>query len=476
MRIKLLKWNFRIGLKFVSALVVQLILIVGIHQQATQGTNSVPPTRRVNVPYLQDLPFEPAIFWFGQVDPSHNSIDARLWYYEDTLRIVFHIIDRLHWQDPSGIVANLTNWDSLSLYLDLDGNVGSYPDANAYRLDVQLGGLKATYRGNGTAWISSPLTYSVDTAWRGPQGPNSGVDGKGWQVDFYIPFSSLGLSSQPPVGTVWGLGVVLHDRDDVSGSNIIHTEWPETLDQNIPGSWGQMSFGKATYTPPVNTREGETMIRHRNNDANVVDGAVGGHTICGDNLDHWTEWGDANYAGYTQFNVQNQWDVSDWPCFSKFFVTFPLDSIPSNKVIISATLTMTLFGNAGGGNWGDPPDSYIQVLTVGEDWDEATLSWNNAPLAVENISGTWVYPRDYSVPDQPYHWDISKAVHQAYLAGEPLRLAVYSADGEMHSGKYFWTSDVQDYDAAMRPTLHVVWGNVCSPPDCQFIYLPAILR
>jgi len=26
-------------------------------------------------------------------------------------------------------------------------------------------------------------------------------------------------------------------------------------------------------------------------------------------------------------NVQNQSDISDWPCFSKYYVTFPLDAV-----------------------------------------------------------------------------------------------------------------------------------------------------
>ena len=36
--------------------------------------------------------------------------------------------------------------------------------------------------------------------------------------------------------------------------------------------------------------------------------------------------------------------------------------------------------------------SYIQVLTVAEDWNEATLTWNNAPMAERNVAGTWVDP------------------------------------------------------------------------------------
>ena len=141
----------------------------------------------------------------------------------------------------------------------------------------------------------------------------------------------------------------------------------------------------------------------------MVDAAVGGHTTCGNDGDNkWINWGNTNYAGYDQFNIQNQWDISDWPCFSKFYITFPLNKLPPGKVIVSGTLTMYLFGGSGGGIWGDPPNSYIQVLTVGEDWNEATVTWNNAPLAKENISGTWVMPADPAAtwPGVPYTWDV----------------------------------------------------------------------
>ena len=139
---------------------------------------------------------------------------------------------------------------------------------------------------------------------------------------------------------------------------------------------------------------------------------------------------------------------------------------------------MHLFGNSGQESQEDPPVSYIQVLRISDDWDEATITWNNAPLAVENISGTWVYPRDHSLPDQQYNWDVSQAVNAAYLAGEPLRLALYSADDEYHTGKYFWSSDVADWNATARPTLRVVWGVPCDSVgvECHFSYIPAIFR
>ena len=150
--------------------------------------------------------------------------------------------------------------------------------------------------------------------------------------------------------------------------------------------------------------------------------------------------------------------MADWPCFSKFYITFPLDKIPPGKVILSAALTLNFFGNAGGGQWGPPPKSLIQVFTVGQDWDKSTINWNNAPQAIENVSRAWVYPISSWPPDVPYHWDLSYAVNQAYQAGIPLRLALYSADYPRHTGKYFWSSQVGDWDANSRPTLDITVG------------------
>ena len=104
----------------------------------------------------------------------------------------------------------------------------------------------------------------------------------------------------------------------------------------------------------------------------------------------------------------------------------------------------------------------------------STLTWNNAPLAIENISGTWVHPIKQQGLDDVYHWNVSQAVIDAYNSGKPLRLALYSADGEYHTGKYFWSSDASDWNARERPTLQVNLGTPCDAPGtfCRFQYLP----
>jgi hypothetical protein len=471
--IYLLKRYFNHRALVSCVLTVLVLSIISIGPRTTYATdNLTTPVRWVNISNLEGVPFTPAVFWFGQVTPTSNHANVRVWYYNSQIKVVVHIIDRRLWYDPAQSLAEMTKWDAVSLYLDLDGIVGGVPDKNAYLFQSQLD-FQAGYRGNGTGWQVTSIPFSTDTGWRGNY-PNDNIDDKGWQVEFTIPFTSLGLSKAPSKGSIWGLAVVVHDRDDAGGTQIPDQFWPETMQTSAPSTWGQMHFGMPSYSPPLSLPMGVTTIRQGLNGMTVEDAHVGGHTTCGDGLDHWTEWGIANYAGYEQINIQNQWDVADYPCFSKYYVTFPLDALPLGKTIISATLRMVLFGNAGGGNWGEPPDSYIQALTVNEDWVENSITWNNAPLALENISGTWVKPRDYDLPDTPYQWDVSRAVADAYMNGQPLRLALYSADGEMHSGKYFWSSDSGDWNASARPTLKVVWGVPCDKPgiECNFVYIP----
>jgi hypothetical protein len=228
-----------------------------------------------------------------------------------------------------------------------------------------------------------------------------------------------------------------------------------------PATWGELRFGLPAYDTPAAVQAGSTLIRNGLNGVAVQDGMVGGSTNCGEGLDYFTQWGETNYYGASKINVQNQYDVADFPCFSKYYLTFPLSSLPAGKVILSATLTMYQFGNAGGGEWGDPPRSLIQVMIAGGDWDEGTITWNNAPQMLENVSRSWVdpVPAGTNWPGLPRTWDVSRAVAEVYKSGGPLRLVLYSADSARHTGKYFVSSYTNSYGTDWRPALEIVWGN-----------------
>ena len=445
--------------EYSSTVPIYLPLIFGSSGQASA-------LRRVNAPYFDgEVPFpETAVFWFGQVTPTDNYADVRVGYNGDELYWRLAAFDRRLWRDTTPARTDLTAWDAATLYLDLDGGGSSVPDVSAYRFVGQLsyeeeprGDYQATYRGDGSGWTATSIPFTTIAGWRG-DAFNNATDDRGWAITFRIPFASLGLSGPPTQGTIWRLALALHDRDDAAGTPVADQVWPEVMVPDRPATWGQLAFGLPTYTAPPATPGGTVTIRHKLNGAVVVDGAVGGGTLCGSGLDYWTEWGQANYAGVGSFNIQNQSDIADWPCFSRYYVIFPLDALPSGKAILSATLTLYQFGGAGGPGQAEP--SLIQALTVAENWDEGTLTWNNAPLAAENVSQAWVDPTGFpGWPGVPRRWDVTLALVRAYEKGKPLRLVLYEADSAYHSGKYFVSSDIEDWNAVGRPTLTVVWGQ-----------------
>ena len=431
--------------------------------------------RRINAPHFDTgIRFsEMAVFWFGRVTPTENYADVRIGYDQQRLLLQLAIFDRRLWYNPSPSGTDLTAWDAATIYLKLDGNQGATPDTKSYRFVGQLNWWEQprtqwqaayTYRDSTTGWQVVDLPFTTTSGWSGDV-PNNDADDRGWQLYFSIPFASLGLSGPPESGTVWGAAVVLHDRDDAAGTPIATKVWPGTMAVDRPATWGQLAFGLPTYTPAASTPAGAVTIRHKLNGATVADAAVGGYAVCGAGTDFWTRWGETNEAFYNsardRFNVQNQEDLSDWPCFSRYYVTFPLTDVPAGKAILSSTLTLHQIGNAGEGWTPGPQPSYIQILTADQEWNENTLTWNNAPSATENITGKWVDPLATfpGWPGVPRQWDISYAVAQAYVAGRPLRLAVYSADSPYHSGRYFTASDVDDWDDVGRPTLTVTWGE-----------------
>lgn len=429
-------------------------------------------TRRVNAPHFAgDVPLaEMAVFWFGQVGPTGNYADVRVGYNDQLLRVRVAAFDRRLWYDTNPGAADLTEWDAVTLYLDTNLDGGDAPRSDDYRFVGQLNwweerdDYQAVYRGDGSSWMSAIVPFSTVSGWRG-DALNNGADDRGWVMDFLVPFASLGLAVPDP-GETWGLAVSLHDRDDAAGTPIPDQVWPEGMDGGRPGTWAELAFGIPTYTPPSASPGGTVVIREGLAGATVPDAAVGGTipSLCpGDSYHIWNVWGDANFGNESTFNVQNQSDVADWPCFAKYYVTFPLDAVPPGKVVISATLTLHQIG-------GSAPEeaepSLIQVLTVDESWDEATIAWNNAPLALENVASAWVDPTVFpGWPGIPRTWDVSGAVAQAHGAGTPLRLVLYEADDAYHSGKHFVASEIPNWSVESRPTLRVVWGDSVGTVD-----------
>ncbi|TLN24219.1 hypothetical protein FDZ74_03060, partial [bacterium] len=312
---------------------------------------------RINARFLSDSSWlaPTAIFWFGHLSLSDNYIDARVGYTSNELIVRMTVFDRLLFYDPSPSTADLTNYDSAVLYLRTGGGGGGAPDSTSYKFVAQqipfnldMTPYKAAYQGSGSGWQPANVSFSVDPMYRGG-GFNNYQYNQGWSLTFKIPYSSLGLGGQPANGTAWGIAAEVFDRDDPTAA-IRVMNWPPEMSGDVPGQWAQLGYGLPQYQAPAYTNAKSINIRRGLNADNVPDASVGGSSVCGLGVDNYfADWGnkpESFYAGSTvdntQFNIQNQTDVDDFPCFSKYYVTFPLGALPAGKVIVSAKLVLNL--------------------------------------------------------------------------------------------------------------------------------------
>lgn len=447
----------------------------------TAATATTVAWRRINVwptagPWTPEHDKTAPIFWFGRATTHDNYVDVRMGYTAEYLYVFVTVVDYFLWEtateEPRG-------YDGIALYLDTAGDRAAAPQPDDYFF---FNGWRnwpndtdpfwqRRGRGTGSGWNESwtaPFTATVAGSWFNT-GPN--VNGAcptthydcdaGWATIFRLPFASLGLSSQPAPGTVWGFGLYLYDRDAAPPAPLEPAQtWPEGLVPLQPATWGQLAFAPAPYQPQRAVPAGTTVIRRGLGSSTVADAYVGGGGNCSGGL---FGGADTNYGSEGLF-VASQSLIGDFPCWSKSYLRFGLEGIPPGRIILSATLTLHLWGNAGPiPSQSDP--SYIQLSAVGEPWNELNpngITWNNAPLATQNLTARWVYPRTDAGPDFPgipYTWDATQAVAEAYAAGQPLNVAFYTPDTVFDSSKYFVSSDASsDWIPEGKPTLTVTWG------------------
>jgi hypothetical protein len=426
--------------------------------------------------YVEDSIIEMAIFWLGEVTINENYADVRIGYNDENLFVYTAIFDRLLWYDTSPAVSQFLDWDSVSLFI-LPDNQEQLVTNNTYRFVAQLAAqdknrqqYQAAFRWGGSSWLEQQnLDFQSVSGWRGEGGLNTPNDNRGWTLKFVIPFSSLGFQTKPSEDTIWKMGIVVHDRDYFDPRNIPDQQWPQNFIETNPSQWGNLSFGAlpSMQMSDIGTAEDTSLLlREGINGVIVPDTSVGGNSTCAEGINFWTEWGAKTYSNPPEnmtLVIQNQRDIADWPCYSKYFVQFPIDSIPDDAKINHATLTLHQFGNSGteGDAVFQPYRSIIQVFLTDSNWEENSITWNNAPQILENVASKQVDPL-VEFPNWPgvrHDWDLTYAVQQAKLAGQDtISLALYSADGAYHSGKYFSTSEVPDWNIAARPALSILYS------------------
>jgi len=439
------------------------------HTSGSIAQASSSPFQQFNIPYFHGpVPFnQTAIFWFGDVTTSDNYINVRMGYNNQELYIDLHIVDLYLWYDPHGKSPNLNMGDTATVYLDTTQNGSQSPDRFSYKFLAQVDQYQPrtyyqqAFQGNGSGWVPSSLPFTTVSGWRG-----SGFNGKqdeGWTMTYHLPFASLGLSGPPSQGAAWKLALKIQNQDSPNENQLTYKWWPTSGSDSAPSNWGAIIFGMPVYQPPHTSHPASYEIRNGFNNQVVTDAMVGGSLNCfNEGLNRWTQFGNQTYPGAVRVNIQNEWDISDFNCLSKFYITFPLTLLPPGQAVISAKVTLYEWGNAGGHA---PNPSLIQVATVGQDWNPNDLSWNNAPLLQEDISRTVVNvmpTQKVTPPGEPYSWDVSQAVADAYATHQPLRLAFYSSDSAYSTAKYFFSSAVGSWNAGGRPALQVVLGTPTS--------------
>jgi hypothetical protein len=257
------------------------------------------------VPFFDNgIPFrETAVFWFGKITETENYSDVRVGFNNSELYVHVAVFDNRIWYDTSPKAADLTNWDAVTLLLDTDGPLGSALDDRSYRFSSQVrwheseDNYKSAYRGSPAGWNPETLAFSAETTWRGTAPNDTNKNDRGWTVTFRIPFSSLNHTNPPATGKVWGLAVIVHDRDVENGPVNPDKVWPSQQNPTRPGTWGRISFGLPTYNTPNASSSETVVIRQGLDGARVVDGEVGGGNNCGKDLDWWTEWGNQAQPG-----------------------------------------------------------------------------------------------------------------------------------------------------------------------------------
>jgi len=427
------------------------------HSSKSYAKAASSTTPRINVPYFAStVPFnQTAIFWFGDVTSTDTYTDVRVGYSAKELYVDLQTVDRYLWYDTNTKAPDLNKGDNASIYLNIANR--SYKFQAAVNGYTKRSNYQKAYSGNGSTWTAVNIPFSAIFSWRG-HGFN-GPEDRGWSMEYHIPFSSLGLST-PSKGTLWKLAVNVVNHDNASSTPTSDKWWPPTASETNPSNWGDLAFGIPTYQPPTASGKSTYTIRNGLNNQVVTDGMVGGSLGCGNNVSNvWNQLGNASYPGAVHVNIQNEADVSDWNCFSKFYITFPLSSLAQGQGILNAKVTLYEYGNSGA--QGKPNPSYIQVAAVDQNWNPGTLSWNNAPPMQENIYTMQVNTK--SKPTIPWPglavtWDVSSAAAAAYSAGQPLRLVFYSVDNQYNAGKYFTSSSIPSWDANGRPTLQVSLG------------------
>ena len=169
------------------------------------------------------------------------------------------------------------------------------------------------------------------------------------------------------------------------------------------------------------------------------------------------------------YNLYNGWN----PSFKseRDYFRFNLENIPPSAEIENAVLRAnSKYGPSGPGGFDDPTSHLVDAVPVdNDDWDESTLTWNNAPPPGTTVFDTKNFQADDFLigdprcedPDQGrlcwYSWDVTSYVASEFAGGDPLVSICLKAQNESvyDSAGWFYSKD-----DSKHPYLEVTWSGV----------------
>lgn len=250
--------------------------------------------RTVNIPYFAS-PGNPdntitdaqwtqsAIFWFGRYQltlPGTNYADVHIAYSSFGLHVRVIMIDYYIWfkdNPPASPTTDLTQYDPIAFYVDTNFDRAAAPQADDYFFLISGNpwesldnpnyyNYRRQGRGSGTSWTTWTMNWQSFMGGEWSQDPgfndNSGSLDYGTGAIFTIPWATLGRSGPPAQGTVWGLGMIMYDRDTADSSGVTTPQvWPETFTTTDPSTWGGCTLAPSTTRRPAGRRGARSRSR-----------------------------------------------------------------------------------------------------------------------------------------------------------------------------------------------------------------------
>jgi hypothetical protein len=171
-------------------------------------------------------------------NPRGNSGKYRLLWDETALYIAADVSDTQLNSDNNERDGRMWQDDALEILFDTLHDAGPSQIQDDYKFFVNLLNYQRDERGgSGSTWNCSYTSVAV------PYGTvnTPGDTDTGYTIEVAIHWSEWGISP-PSFGDIWGMEIVLDDRNDID--NTIQTTWANTNggSLNTPDGWGNLMF------------------------------------------------------------------------------------------------------------------------------------------------------------------------------------------------------------------------------------------